>query len=220
VAYGDPVAGLYATAAALVALHARPRLGGADIELCQVECLFQLGADALIGEQVLGAPLPRTGSRRASASPCCAAPCLGNDAWVAVCVDDDAAWRGLCQVIGASEWADDPALATIAGRVDRADEIEERIGAWSSGHTSAQAAALLQAAGVAAAPVAPHRDLHADPHLLAAGYWQVQERRYIGRHIQPATAFRLDGRRPRIRLLPPVLGEHTEEALAEVMAGA
>ncbi|MFI4933607.1 MAG: CoA transferase, partial [Caulobacterales bacterium] len=37
VAYGDPVAGLYAAAAALVGLYARERLGGAEIDLCQVE---------------------------------------------------------------------------------------------------------------------------------------------------------------------------------------
>ncbi|MEJ0064135.1 MAG: CoA transferase [Caulobacteraceae bacterium] len=42
VAYGDPVAGIYGAAAALIGLYARERLGGADIELCQVECLFQL----------------------------------------------------------------------------------------------------------------------------------------------------------------------------------
>lgn len=45
VAFGDPVAGLYAASAALTALAGRERLGGADIDLAQVACLFQLGAD-------------------------------------------------------------------------------------------------------------------------------------------------------------------------------
>ena len=50
VAYGDPVAGLYAAAAALVALYGRSTLGGAEVDLCQVECLFQLAADAIINQ--------------------------------------------------------------------------------------------------------------------------------------------------------------------------
>ena len=50
VAYGDPVAGLYGAAAALVALWGRERLGGSDVELCQVECLFQVGSAGLIAE--------------------------------------------------------------------------------------------------------------------------------------------------------------------------
>ncbi len=63
VAFGDPVAGLYGAAAALVGLFGRARLGGVDIDLCQVECLFQLGAAGLIAEHAAGAPYPRAGNR-------------------------------------------------------------------------------------------------------------------------------------------------------------
>ncbi|HWA60303.1 MAG TPA: CoA transferase, partial [Caulobacteraceae bacterium] len=89
VAYGDPIGGLYAAAAALTALYARPRLGGADVELCQVECLFQLAADAIIGEQVRRAPSPRTGSARATAvlSTVVAGP--EPDTWLAVVAEDE-----------------------------------------------------------------------------------------------------------------------------------
>ncbi len=95
VAYGDAVAGLYGAAAALIALYARSRLGGAEIDLCQVECLFQLGADAIIAEQATGLASPRAGSRRAKVSPCCVVRAAGDDeAWLAVAVDSDRAWRG------------------------------------------------------------------------------------------------------------------------------
>ncbi len=72
VALGDPVAGLYAAAAAMAGLYGRERLGGAVIDLCQVECLFQLGADAILADQLGG--VARRGSRRANAAPVSSSP--------------------------------------------------------------------------------------------------------------------------------------------------
>ena len=119
VAYGDPVAGIYAAAAALVGLYARERLGGADIELCQVECLFQLGAASIIADQAAGRRLPQTGSQRARMAPCCVVPALGPEAWLTVAVDSDAAWLRLATAIGREELARDRGLATLAGRKAR-----------------------------------------------------------------------------------------------------
>jgi crotonobetainyl-CoA:carnitine CoA-transferase CaiB-like acyl-CoA transferase len=217
VAYGDPVAGLYAAAAALVGLYARERLGGADIELCQVECLFQLGAAAIITEQAAGARSLQTGSRRADMAPCCVVAALGDgDAWLTVAVDSDAAWRALAQVIGRDDLGGDPALATLAGRKAREDELEAAIAIWAADHGPREAAQTLQAAGVAAAPVIAVHDLFPDPHLQDCGYWAVQYRRYVEDHFTPQPPFRYDGARPHFTRAAPLLGEHTDEVLSEL----
>jgi crotonobetainyl-CoA:carnitine CoA-transferase CaiB-like acyl-CoA transferase len=216
VAYGDPVAGLYAAAAALIALYGRERLGGADVEVCQVECLFQLGAAAIIAETASGAPSPRTGSRRPDMAPCCAVPCAAPDTWLALAVDSDAAWRALAGAIGRPELAADPGLATLAGRKSREDELEAALAAWAAGQDARAAAEALQAAGVAAAPVVPTHELFPDPHLQDCGYWAVQERRYVGVHFTPNSPFRHDGERLAIVRPAPTLGEHTAEVLAEL----
>ncbi|HEY0436301.1 MAG TPA: CoA transferase, partial [Phenylobacterium sp.] len=103
VAYGDPLAGLFAAGSVLSALHGRPRLGGAEIDLAQVACLFQFGADAFVAWGLAGGDLPRTGARRARSSPVCVVAGRGDDSWLAVAVDSDAAWRGLCAVLGRSD---------------------------------------------------------------------------------------------------------------------
>jgi crotonobetainyl-CoA:carnitine CoA-transferase CaiB-like acyl-CoA transferase len=216
VAYGDPVAGLYAAAAALVALYSREQLGGADVELCQVECLFQLAADAIIGEQVLGRPSPRAGSRRPTVVPCCVVACAGEEAWLAVAADDAAAWQGLCAILGRSDWAGDASLATLAGRAAAAEGLEAGIAAWSAARNAREAAAELQRAGVAAAPVTPAHALPADPQLLHAGFFALQQRRYVGAHLTPQAPFRFDGARPPLCDPAPVLGEHTAQVLAEL----
>ncbi|HTX48201.1 MAG TPA: CoA transferase [Caulobacteraceae bacterium] len=216
VAYGDPVAGLYAAAAALVGLYGRERLGGAAIELCQVECLFQLGVEGLIAEQAQGAALARTGSRRRDMAPCCVVAADGVDRWLAVAVDSDPAWPALARIIGRADLADDAALTTLAGRKARETEIAAAISAWAQGRDAREAAEALQAAGVPAAPVIPTHELFPDPHLQDCGYWALQFRRYIDDHFTPNAPLRFDGERLPVIRPAPTLGEHTEEVLAEL----
>ena len=221
VAYGDAVAGLYGAAAALIGLWARERLGGVEIDLCQVECLFQLGAAAIIAEQARGAPLPREGSRRPELAPCCVVRAAGEaEAWLAVALDDDAAWPALSRTIGRDDLGADPALAGLAGRKAREDELEAAVAAWARTLAPAAAGGALQRAGVTAAPVLATSQLCADLHLAASEFWVLQHRRYVGDHLTPHAPFRFDGARPLIRRPAPVLGEHTDEVLLELGFGA
>jgi crotonobetainyl-CoA:carnitine CoA-transferase CaiB-like acyl-CoA transferase len=78
------------------------------------------------------------------------------------------------------------------------------------------AAQRLQAAGVAAAPVAPSHSLWLDEHLRASGYWVVLNRRYVGDHLIPNSPVLFDGRRLKVTHPAPTLGEHTASALASL----
>ncbi|HEY1750762.1 MAG TPA: CoA transferase [Caulobacteraceae bacterium] len=215
VAYGDPVAGLYAAAAALVGLYGRARFGSPQIELCQVECLFQLGAAGIIAAQAGG--VARDGPRRPHMAPCCVVRGAGEaEAWLAVAVDSDAAWAALARAIGRADLANDSGLATLAGRKAREDELEAAVAAWAAQRDPRAAAEALQAAGVPAAPVIPTHELFADPHLQDCGYWGLQVRAYIDDHFVPQAPFRYDGQRPPLVRPAPTLGEHTDEVLAEL----
>ncbi len=195
VAFGDPVAGLYGASAVLTALAGRARLGGADIDLAQVACLFQLGADSILAAQVLGEPLPRTGHRRARL-PLCAVVAVGED-WLAVAAETEAA------------------VATLAGLAGEATAAA--LQAWAQGHGADGAATRLQAAGIAAARVRGGHELTFDAQLEANGYWVELERAVIGRHLVPAAPFSFDGARPGLRRPAPTLGQHTLEVLAELV---
>ena len=216
VAFGDPIAGLYAAAAVLTALACRDRLGGTAVDLSQVACLFELGADAIISAQLTGGQLPRTGSRRPEAGWCCVVPAAGPDAWLAVAAGSASARRSLGRVLGRTGQDPDLGTATAAERSRQAAAIEAAVAEWARGRPAAEAAARLQEAGVPAAPVLPAHALGADPHLVATGVWPVMERPYAGRHAVGAPAFRFDGRRPPLSRPAPTLGQHT----AEVLAGA
>jgi crotonobetainyl-CoA:carnitine CoA-transferase CaiB-like acyl-CoA transferase len=196
VALGDPIAGLYGASAILTALYARPRLGGADIDMAQVACLFQVGADAVIAEQVLEAPAPRTGHDRPRLRLCAVAPAAGEDAWLVVAAADDDALARLSEVIGGADVA--------------------ALSRWAAGFDPQEGAARLQAAGVPAAPVNPAHRLLQDPQLKASGFFAEMERQVVGRHLVGASPFRFDGLRPRLRRPAPLLGQHTQEVLSAV----
>lgn len=142
----------------------------------------------------MGEPLPRTGHRRARLALCAVVPAA--DGWLAVAVDEAAI----------------PGLVRVAGAASQAALRE-----WAAPLASAEAAARLQAAGVAAAQVQGTHDLTYDPQLAASGYWVALERAMIGRHLVPATPFRFDGVRPPVRRPAPTLGQHTDEVLAELL---
>jgi crotonobetainyl-CoA:carnitine CoA-transferase CaiB-like acyl-CoA transferase len=216
VAYGDPLAGLFAAAAVLAALHGRGRLGGAEIDLAQVAVLFQFGADGIIAETLLEAPAPRTGRRRARAAPVCVVAAAGEEAWLAVAVDGERAWRGLCRALGRPDWADDLQLERLADRALHAPRIEAAVAAWAARLAPEAAARRLQALGVPAAKVERSSDLYQDVQLVADGFWDWMERRYVGRHLMPAAPWRYDGARPALRLPAPVLGEHTAEVFGRM----
>lgn len=216
VAFGDPIAGLYAAAAVITALVARNRLGGTAVDLSQVECLFQVGADAIIGAQLTSRPPPRTGNRRPQLAFCCVVRAAGTDAWLVVMAASAADWRSLCTVLGQDGWPCDPALAaTAAERARQLEAMETTVSAWARDRSAGEAADRLQQAGVSAAPVLPAHALGTDPQLVATGVWQTMERPYVGRHTVAAPAFRFDGRRPPLRRPAPTLGQHTTEVLTE-----
>ena len=211
VAYGDPVVGVYGAAAVLAALYGRNTQGGAQIELCQVDCLFQLAAAGIVADQI--APLVRDGTRRAGEAPVCMLRVLGNDVWVALVIDDDLSWVGLCALVADSQLSPGWSLAE---RKDRETQIEAVLADWAAPQTSEVLVQRLQTAGCSAAPVLGAAGLARDPHLIAAEFWLSQDRRYIGPHITPQAPMRLDGHRLAISRPAPTLGEHTDEVLAEL----
>jgi crotonobetainyl-CoA:carnitine CoA-transferase CaiB-like acyl-CoA transferase len=65
-------------------------------------------------------------------------------------------------------------------------------------------------------PVQRSDELGHDPQHAATDLWGTLDRRYVGVHSHARQPFRLDGTRPPLRAPAPLLGEHTEEVLAEL----
>lgn len=197
VAYGDPVAGIYGAVACLVGLHARHhQRRGAWIDLAQVECLFQLGADAILARSVRDAPLPRQGSAHPGSLLRVVVPAAGEDAWLAVTVETPAQLDALAALTGAD-----------------ASDVTAAVTAWARERQAEEAARALQAAGVPAGFLRPAHDLPRDPQYQAAGVWQWLDRPFVGRYLAPAPPYRIDSALPPLHRPAPTLGQHNGEIL-------
>ncbi len=194
-AYGDPIAGIYAASASLIALWGRARTGGTTIDLSQVECLFQLAADGVIAQSATGSAPPRTGSARATSLYRGCVAGAGAEDWLAVDVETEAQLAALRATVGAGDG----------------------LAAWAAGRSAAEAAEVLQDAGIPAAPVLQGTSLLHDEHLAATGFWLYAERRYVGTHVLPRAPYLLDGSAPALVRPAPTLGQHNAEILHDVL---
>lgn len=217
IAYGDPIGGLNAAAAMLLAIFHRRRTGeGQHIDISQVECMLPHVAPWII-EQSAGQTPVRWGTRHPAFVPHGCFPCVGADRWILIAVENDDQWRALCGTIGRDDFGRDTSLATPAGRRAREGEIEIAIAQWTKERDAEQAMQMLQSAGVSAGVVVRPIELLDDPHLRARDYWQWIDRAYVGDHPQPSPNYREGAEPLSIVRAAPTLGEHNTEVLQGVL---
>jgi crotonobetainyl-CoA:carnitine CoA-transferase CaiB-like acyl-CoA transferase len=218
IAYGDPIGGLNAAAALLVAIFHKNRTNqGQHIDISQVECMLPMVAPWLIEQSANGTVAPRSGGRHPSCVPHGCFPCRGDDAWILIAVEDDGQWQALCGAIGRDDLKQDTSLATRAGRRLHEAAIEQAIAAWTAKMTADDAMATLQHAGVAAGVARPPLELLDDPHLQARHFWQWIDRPFVGSHPQPSPAYRENGRPLVARHPAPTLGEYNIPVLRDIL---
>ncbi len=215
--YPDPIGALHGAAAVLTALLHRQATGqGQHVEVPQVE-----GAMHFIGAQILAALAsgtdPRPGGNRVEwAAPHDAFATAGEDQWIAIAATTDDAWRALCGVIGRAELAQDPRLATLAGRRAHEDEIGAAVAAWARQQDKHAAASLLQAAGVAAAAVHDGGDGAHSPYLAARGWFTDLVHADIGATLQEGLPMALSRTPGSNRSAAPCLGQNTHAILRDL----
>ncbi len=150
----DPTAATYAFVAILAALRRRERTGaGAFIDMAQGEAGLAALAEAAIEFSMNGVVMGPAGNRHRTMAPHGIFPGKGEDSWVSVAVDSEAAWRAFCAVVGQERFAADPRFATMAERLRNVAELEELVAGWTRPFAANDLAERLQAAGVAAYPV-------------------------------------------------------------------
>ncbi len=205
----DPVAGLHAVIAAMLALRARSADGeGRLVEATMVEAALNITAEQLIEWDVSRVILGRDGNRGQGA-PQGVYRCEGDDEWVAIAVEDDQQWRRLSAVLGVDG---DPWKTTDARRA-AADELDEIVGRWTRSRASAEIVDMLVGAGVPAAVVVPARDIVHNPQLRHRRLFEVEEHPVTGRHELPTMPFRFSDVDAWLSTPAPTLGQHNAEVL-------
>ncbi|HET6920617.1 MAG TPA: CoA transferase [Jiangellaceae bacterium] len=181
----DHAAGMCAAVAVLSAIEARRRTGaGQHIDIAQMETGTHLIGPALLDDLTNG----REAHPIVNADPfeewCPNEVYRGGDQHeVAITCRDDDDWARLCDTVSwdIDDLANDPELATTAGRIAHIAEIDARLRQWCFNRTAEAAATALQTNGVPAGKVEDAGDLMTDPQLLARDFWQTTDHAVFGK---------------------------------------
>lgn len=212
-AWPDPIAGLHAASAMLIALWQRPVNGGVTIEIAQFESTVAMVGDALVEAQMRGDDVPVYGNRHPDFAPQGIYPSSTPDCWVVLSVHDDESWRVLCQEACLPiEWAG----YDLEARRSAHDEIDAGLGTWTADFDAVELAAHLQGLGVAAAPELDVPGVMGDAQLAARGGFVEINQPQVGRFLTPRMPVRFSGTpQPALRHAA-LLGEHNDEVLTDV----
>ena len=171
--------------------------------------------EAIVSWTMNGVVPPRDGNRDPHMAPHGIFHAAGDDRWVAIAIEDDAAWARFARCLGRPELADDARFATLVARKRHEDELEALVTEWTGTRTPEEATVRLQEAGIAAFTAATNRDVAEDPHLAAREFFvelphpEVGVRRHIG------VPWRMAASDCRVRRPAPCLGADTDQVLRE-----
>lgn len=213
----DLAAGLYAAVGILAALRARERTGrGQHVETSLFEAALSLSVWEATELFATGeAPRPLGSAHRLNA-PYQAFRTA--DGWVTLAALTEPQWESLCGALGRPGLARDERFATNAGRMAHLPALVEAIEAALAAGTTAEWVERLLDAGVPAGPIHDHRQVFEDPHTRARGMVEEVEHPVEGLVRTLGFPLKLGDTPAAVRRPPPLLGEHTEEVLAELAA--
>ena len=215
--YADPNASLHATVALLAALWRQGRTGeGVHLDVSQWE-----STAAVMGEEL--AELAMTGidpsvpAADRHAVPCGNFPVQGCDEWIAIAVSTDTQWRSVVQILGNPATLLESRWDTTAGRLAGRAELEDRLSMCTRDWTREHLVEKLLSSGVPAAPLLRDVELAGHPQFKRRQLFELIEHP----SLPPVPVYRLpwhvDGRPVPIARRAPMLGEHNDYVLREVL---
>ena len=167
VSIGDTLASLHGVIGILLALHERHTSGkGQVIDVALYEAVFNCMESLLPEFSAFGAVREAAGSALPGIAPSNAYKCQ-DGGYVLIAGNGDSIFKRLMQTMRRDDLGLDAGLTDNAGRVQRVEEIDAAIGAWTATLSVAQVLELLDAASVPAGRIYNVADIAADPHYQA-----------------------------------------------------
>ena len=214
VAVADLFTGMYATTSILAALRHRDLTGqGQAIDMAlldtQVAMLANLGANYL----TTGVAPQRAGNAHQNIVPYQVFEV--SDGHMILAVGNDTQFAKYCEVAGRPELARDPRFARNADRVRHRAVLVPMLAELMRSRTRADWLSALEAAKVPCGPINDLAEVFADPQVQARGM-TVEMPHPLADHVRlVASPMKLSATPVQYRRPPPLLGEHTDEVLAE-----
>jgi formyl-CoA transferase len=235
-ALGDSNTGMHLAIGILAALRHRDTTGqgqkvavsmqDAVINLCRVKLRDQLRLDR-IGylEEYPQYPhgkftdvVPRGGNAGGGGQPGWVLKCKGwhtdPNAYIYFTIQGQA-WAPICDAIGKPEWKDDPDYMTPRARQPHITEIFATIEEWLGDKTKFEAVDILRKFDIPCSPVLSMKEIAECPSLRKSGTIVEVDHKVRGKYLTVGSPIKFSNMSVEVTG-SPLLGEHTDEVLAEL----
>jgi len=234
---GDSGTGLHLALGIVTALYQREHSGRGQkvlapmqdgvINLCRVKLRDQqrLAAGPLTEYSQYGAGIPfgdatpRAGNDSGGGQPGRILKCKGwetdNNAYTYF-ITQAAVWEQICDVIGEPDWKTAPGYATPPERLDKLDAIFARIEEWTMTMTKFEVMDICNPLNIPVGPILSTKEIIEDEGLRKTGTIVDVEHPTRGRYTTVGCPVKMSDSAVEVTR-SPLLGEHTEEILRDVL---
>ncbi|MBQ0750616.1 MAG: formyl-CoA transferase [Roseovarius sp.] len=234
---GDSGTGLHLALGIVTALYQRERSGRGQkvlapmqdgvINLCRVKLRdqqrLQVGPLTEYSQYGAGIPFgdatPRAGNDSGGGQPGRILKCKG---WetdpnaYTYFITQAAVWEKVCDVIGEPDWKTAPGYATPAERLDKLDAIFARIEEWTMTKTKFEVMDICNPHDIPVGPILSTKEIMEDEGLRKTGTIVEVDHPTRGRYTSVGCPIKLSDSPVEVTR-SPLLGEHTEEILRDVL---
>jgi formyl-CoA transferase len=238
-ALGDSNTGMHLAIGILTALMQRQKTGkgqkvscsmqDAVLNLCRVKLRDQQRLDKIgyleeypqYPHGTFSDVVPRGGNAGGGGQPGWVLKCKGwetdPNAYIYFTIQGHA-WEPITTALGKPEWATDPAYMTAEARQDKIFDIFATIEDWLKDKTKYEAVDILRKFDIPCAPVLSMKELAASPDLRKSGSIVEVDHKVRGKYLTIGSPFKFSDLEVEVKP-SPVLGEHTDEVLADLGYG-
>jgi formyl-CoA transferase len=127
-----------------------------------------------------------------------------------------AVWEKICDVIGKPEWKEDPDYATPPARLPRLNEVFGAIEEWTMTRTKFEVMEICNPLDIPVGPILSMKELAEEPSLRETGTIVEVDHPERGPYLSVGCPVKLSANEVVVER-SPLLGEHSEEILGEVL---
>ena len=211
--FGTASVSAFGTLAALIAKRETGR--GQKVEAALLRTAVAFTNSALLEQQVIQVNRVATQNRGQTSAP--SDVFRTKDGWIIAYAIGNPMFRRWARLMGEEHWLTDPRFKDDQGRGDHGDVISKRMAQWTTERTTDEALAELEKAKIPAGPLYSPQQALEDAHIRAAGLLHDTDYPGLPRPAPLApTPVDLSETPGRFAHRAPMLGEHTDEILAEL----
>ena len=207
--------GMFAALGILAALQARGRTGrGQYVDTSLFEAGVSFGLYEAAHLFATGERPPRLGQAHRSGAPY--QVFRTRDGWVTIGPNGQPLWRKFCAAIGRNELTQDPRFKDNPARVANRPALAAMLEPIMASQPTAYWVDLLNRIGVPVGAVQTYDEVFADPQVKARHMVEELDHPRAGRMRTLGVPVKLSATPGALRRPAPLLGEHTDEILAEL----